>query len=223
MRDLIAQERFEIEVLDRLKSGRFLERMVFGGGTMLRLCHGLDRYSVDLDFWLLPDRDHASWFARLRDYLAHYYELSDAADKYHTLLVELKSPVYPRRLKVEMRKNIPVAATERAIAFSPHATRQVLVRALPLEAMMVSKIEAFLERKEIRDVYDLEFMVKKGVEIVATPEKAKRILAVVAALTRKDYEVKLGSLIEEEQRAYYREQNFRILIAKLQRKLSVKS
>jgi len=55
MRDLIAQERFELEVLDRLKRGRFLERLVFGGGTMLRLCHGLNRYSVDLDFWLLPD------------------------------------------------------------------------------------------------------------------------------------------------------------------------
>ena len=53
MQDLIKQEQFELEVLDRLKSGRFLDRLVFGGGTMLRLCFGLDRYSVDLDFWLL--------------------------------------------------------------------------------------------------------------------------------------------------------------------------
>ena len=53
MQDLIKQEQFELEVLDRLKSGRFLDRLAFGGGTMLRLCHGLDRYSVDLDFWLL--------------------------------------------------------------------------------------------------------------------------------------------------------------------------
>jgi hypothetical protein len=40
MQDLIKQEQFEMEVLDRLKSGRFLDRMVFGGGTMLRLCFG---------------------------------------------------------------------------------------------------------------------------------------------------------------------------------------
>ena len=54
MQDLIKQEQFELEVLDRLQSGRFLDRLVFGGSTMLRLCFGLDRYSVDLDFWLLP-------------------------------------------------------------------------------------------------------------------------------------------------------------------------
>ncbi|MEA1927363.1 MAG: nucleotidyl transferase AbiEii/AbiGii toxin family protein [Candidatus Auribacterota bacterium] len=57
MRDLIQQERFELEVLDRLKSARLLDRLVFGGGTMLRLCFGLNRYSVDLDFWLTKEID----------------------------------------------------------------------------------------------------------------------------------------------------------------------
>lgn len=56
MQNLIEQERFEIEVLDRLNSGRFLRFFIFCGGTMLRLCHGLDRYSVDLDFWMI-DQD----------------------------------------------------------------------------------------------------------------------------------------------------------------------
>jgi len=32
------QERFELEVLDRLNSGKFLTQIIFGGGTMLRLC-----------------------------------------------------------------------------------------------------------------------------------------------------------------------------------------
>ncbi len=52
MQDLIQHEQFELEVLDRLNSGRLLTNLIFGGGTMLRLCHGLDRYSVDLDFWV---------------------------------------------------------------------------------------------------------------------------------------------------------------------------
>ena len=46
-------EIFEIEVLDRMKSARMLDPLVFGGETMLRLCHDLNRYSVDLDFWFL--------------------------------------------------------------------------------------------------------------------------------------------------------------------------
>jgi hypothetical protein len=39
-------EIFEIEVLDKMNSIRALDPLVFGGGTMLRLCHELNRYSV---------------------------------------------------------------------------------------------------------------------------------------------------------------------------------
>ena len=46
-------EAFEIEVLDRLSSAKLLDPLVFGGGTMLRLCYELKRYSVDLDFWFV--------------------------------------------------------------------------------------------------------------------------------------------------------------------------
>ncbi len=50
MDTLKRHEVFEIEVLERLKSAKMLEPLVFGGGTMLRLCHEINRYSVDPDF-----------------------------------------------------------------------------------------------------------------------------------------------------------------------------
>jgi predicted nucleotidyltransferase component of viral defense system len=215
MQNLIKQEQFELEVLDRLNSGRFLSRMVFGGGTMLRLCYGLDRYSVDLDFWLLPADDYSPWFADLQHYFARFYDLRDAADKFYTLIVELKSPHYPRSLKVEMRKNVNIAATERAIAYSPFSSVQVFVQTIPLQNMMRSKIDALLQRKEIRDAYDLEFLVKKGLKADISPEKANQLLTAIDALTRHDYDVKLSSLLDADQRSYYRANNFRILKAHL--------
>lgn len=57
MQDLIKQEHFEIEVLEHLNSKRLLTNLVFTGGTMLRLCWGLARYSVDLDFWVTKSLD----------------------------------------------------------------------------------------------------------------------------------------------------------------------
>jgi len=39
-------EVFEIEVLDKMHRSRALEPLVFGGGTMLRLCHELPRYRI---------------------------------------------------------------------------------------------------------------------------------------------------------------------------------
>ncbi|MBW1698677.1 MAG: nucleotidyl transferase AbiEii/AbiGii toxin family protein [Deltaproteobacteria bacterium] len=215
MRNLIKQEQFELEVLDRLNSGRFLNRMVFGGGTMLRLCHGLDRYSVDLDFWLLPADDYSRWFADLQHYFVRFYDLRDAAEKFYTLIVELKSPDYPRSLKVEMRKNVNIAATEQAIAYSPFSSVQVFVRTIPLQDMMRSKIHALLQRKEIRDAYDLEFLVKKGLKADISPEKANQLLTAIDALTPHDYNVKLSSLLEADQRSYYRTNNFKILKAHL--------
>jgi len=211
MRDLIKQEQFELEVLDKLNSGRFLNRMVFGGGTMLRLCHGLDRYSVDLDFWLLPADDYSPWFDRLRGYFEGFYDLRDAADKFYTLILEVRSPNYPRSLKIEMRKNMEIGAVEQTIAYSPHSTIQVLLRSIPLRDMMRSKFEALLQRKEIRDAYDLEFLVKKGVKAEITPEKAKEVLRIIEDFTSLDYNVKLGSLLDADRRAYYRTSNFRIL------------
>jgi predicted nucleotidyltransferase component of viral defense system len=215
MQDLIKQEQFELEVLDRLKSGRFLDRMVFGGGTMLRLCFGLDRYSVDLDFWLLETDDYTAWFSELQQFLGRFYEIRDAADKFNTLLVELKSPDYPRSLKLEMRKEVKIAGTERAIAYSRFSSVQVYVRTIPLKDMMTSKIDAFLQRKEIRDAYDLEFLVKKGLKVDIAIEKADQIRAAIDNLTRQDYNVKLSSLLEAEQRAHYRQNNFMILKAHL--------
>jgi predicted nucleotidyltransferase component of viral defense system len=216
MRDLIKQEQFELEVLDRLQSGRFLDRLVFGGGTMLRLCYGLDRYSIDLDFWLLnknmeKDFDHTAWFAGLRQFLTRHYEIRDAVEKFHTLLIELKSPDYPRSLKLEMRKGMKVTKTDRAIAYSRHSSVQVYVRTIPLPEVMTSKIDAFLQRKEIRDAYDLEFLVKKGAPADIPREKRDQILTAITGLTRQDYNVKLCSLLEADQRPYYRQNNFRIL------------
>lgn len=213
MQDLIKQEQFELAVLDRLNSGRFLEKLIFGGGTMLRLCFGLDRFSVDLDFWLRKAGKDEKLFADLQGYLSRFYTIRDAADKYYTLLIELKSSEYPRSLKLEIRKDVGKVRTEQAIAFSKYTTTQVFIRVISLPDMMTSKINAFLDRKEIRDAYDLEFLVKRGVSLEASAERLVRICEIIDALPKQDYTVKLSSILEAEQRQYYRRENFKILKA----------
>jgi predicted nucleotidyltransferase component of viral defense system len=59
-------ENFEIEVLEKLKNARLLDSLVFGGGTMLRLCHELKRYSVDLDFWRIKDTAETILFDKIK-------------------------------------------------------------------------------------------------------------------------------------------------------------
>lgn len=216
MQNLIDQERFELEVLDRLNTARFLRHLIFYGGTMLRLCHGLDRFSVDLDFRMVEPAREKTIFQELRTFLSGLYSVRDAAEKFHTLVFEFRSPDYPRSLKIEIRKGSERLETEQAIAYSPHSTRQVLVQAVTLREMMSLKTTALLDRGEIRDAYDMEFLVKRGIGLAADKMLLDKLLRGINSFTKIDYSVKLGSLLDSEHRAYYREHNFRILKAAIQ-------
>lgn len=75
-------ELFQIEVLEKLKSQNFLQALVFGGGTMLRLRHDLDRYSVDLDFWFIKEISPENYFEKLKGFLQIEHELTGARSNF---------------------------------------------------------------------------------------------------------------------------------------------
>jgi predicted nucleotidyltransferase component of viral defense system len=216
VRDLILHEQFELEILSRMQSGRLLDALVFTGGTMLRLCHGLERYSVDLDFRAPKNGMDWTRYARsLKEHLSRDYRVVDAANKRYSIVVELKSPAYPRSLKIEIRKDVSAVKTEMNIAYSPASTIQVIVKTVALDEMMKMKIEAFLNRKEIRDAYDLEFLIKRGIKFGADAKTAGRLLTGVEELGKKDFSVKLGALLPADLRKYYRQNGFKILRTEL--------
>lgn len=220
MDDLIRHELFELEVLDRLKRDGLLERLIFGGGTMLRLCHDMPRYSVDLDFWLRPGTRADAYARRLQRALAQAFELTDSKQKFFTLLFECRSPGYPRRLKLEIRRRTPTCDTEEKIAFSPHGTTQVLVTGMTLAQMLRNKVAALLDRQEIRDAFDLEFLLRRGVALEASAEQLRRMAQVLQRFRPQDYRVTLGSLLEPPDRAYYQIHRFAYLTERIQAKLT---
>ena len=65
--DILRQhEEFEIEVLEKMNSARLPDPLVFDGGSMLRLCHERNRYSVDLDFWFVKKIMPQEYFDKIR-------------------------------------------------------------------------------------------------------------------------------------------------------------
>ena len=215
--DILSQhEVFEIEVLDRMKSARVLEPLVFGGGSMLRLCHDLNRYSVVLDFWFLKNLSQEAFFNNIRRTFEEKYEITDAEIKHFTLLFELRSTSYPRRLKIEIRREVKKWDCQEKIAFSRFSTRQVLVKAHTLEQTMKNKTEAFLDRGEIRDCFDIEFLLRRGVEL---PEGVKGLShefqKKLARFKDTDFKVTLGSILESDIRDYHIANRFSYLKEKL--------
>ena len=222
MNDLIQQEIFEMEVLAWLKNKGFLRNMIFGGGTMLRLCYNLKRYSVDLDFWTYRINKINQFFINLKDSLEMDYDLADAQNKYYTLLFEIKKAPYPRKLKIEIRKENKESDFRETIAYSPYSNQQVLLKSFTLGQMMKNKISAFLDRKEIRDVFDIEFLTRKGVNVSENYEELKKIREIIKGFEKRDYYVTLGSLLADDIREYYKKDNFTYLLGIIDERLSYK-
>ena len=214
-------EAFEIEVLDAMNSARMLEPLVFGGGTMLRLCHELNRYSADLDFWFIKKVPQRKYFADLRKALEEEYEITDSEIKRYIILLELRSAEYPKRLKIEIRREPTECEYRNKIAFSKSGTRQVLVRAHTLEQTIKNKIKAFLHRGEIRDCFDIEFLIRRGIDLpVDSGREAERLKKKIEAFKDKDFSVKLGSILDKDMRSYYIENRFSLLEGKLNSMIS---
>ena len=220
--DIFSQhEVFEIEVLDRMNSSKLLEPLVFGGGTMLRLCHELGRYSVDLDFWFIKKTPQQKYFDRILKALGKSYEITDAEIKYYTLLIELRSSEFPKRLKIEIRKELKDCDYQEKIAFSKSSTKQVLLKAHTLEQTIKNKIQAFLDREEIRDCFDIEFLLRRGIDLpVEDREKCVELQKKIVHFKEVDFKVKLGSILEKDIRDYYVENRFSFLEEKLTAMLS---
>lgn len=215
MKRLQEQENFEIELLEFMKNQGMLRQLIFGGGTMLRLCHELNRFSLDLDFWCFGVKDFEIFFTDLKKILAKKFELRDAANKLNTILFEIRNQPGQGLLKIEIRKNMQATDYEEQIAFSRYSNKQVLLKVFTLKQMAKNKISALIGRKEIRDAFDLEFILKKGIIPDIQPQGAKKIREIISGFTARDYKVALGSLLEQSQRAYYTGNNFIYLVDKL--------
>ena len=78
------------------------------------------------------------------------------------------------------------------------------------------KIEAFLDRGEIRDCFDIEFLLRRGVELpVLAGRQSIEFRKKLASFKDRDFKVKLGSILENDTRNYYSAQRFRFLEEKL--------
>ena len=65
--------------------------------------------SIDLDFHLSRDRDYKKDFAILKEaFIKEGFEITDQHEKHFTYILELRSKNYPRRLKIEIKKQICV-------------------------------------------------------------------------------------------------------------------
>lgn len=173
-------------ILAGLYAGGFFESAAFYGGTCLRIFHGLQRFSEDMDFSLLaPDEnfDFSKYFQPIVDAFALVGReveitkkdkksfgkvesafLKDNTDVYDVTFQTEKSI----KIKIEVDTCPPLNfTTEQKLLLQPHS---FMTRCFTLPDLFSGKMHALVyrawkNRVKGRDWYDFEWYVRNGVAL----------------------------------------------------------
>jgi nucleotidyltransferase AbiEii toxin of type IV toxin-antitoxin system len=95
--------------------------------------------------------------------------------------------------------------------FGQRVPYRFLINTISLNHMMSNKIEALLSRREIRDTFDIEFLIRQGISLPTESDIRSKVMSAVQSFSKKDFRVKLGSILPVDTRAYYKDAGFVIL------------
>ena len=173
-------------ILAGLYAGGFFESAAFYGGTCLRIFHGLQRFSEDMNFSLLArdeNFDFSKYFQPIVDAFALVGReveitkkdkksfgkvesafLKDNTDVYDVTFQTEKSI----KIKIEVDTNPPLNfTTEQKLLLQPHS---FMTRCFTLPDLFAGKMHALAyrawkNRVKGRDWYDFEWYVRNGVAL----------------------------------------------------------
>ena len=172
--------------LSGLAKGGFFDKAAFYGGTCLRIFHGLNRFSEDMDFSLLestPDFDFRPYFDCIEEEFAAAGQKVDITLKKKTKITPIQSAFLKSdtalfnlslergrviNIKLEVDTTPPLDfATEDKLLLLP---RSFYVRCFTLPCLFAGKMHALLfrawkNRVKGRDWYDFEWYVRKGIAL----------------------------------------------------------
>lgn len=172
--------------LAALQRAGFFEKAAFYGGTCLRIFHGLNRFSEDMDFSLMQndiDFNLENYFEAIekefssvgrnisidRKIKKRYTHIESAFLKDNTDIVNIKFQTEPSvKIKIEVDKLPPLKFnTEYKLLLLPYS---FMTRCFTLPGLFAGKMHALLFRKwknrlKGRDWYDFEWYVRNNIPL----------------------------------------------------------
>jgi predicted nucleotidyltransferase component of viral defense system len=163
--EFVVREFWELAVLKVLLGTGVGNRLVFKGGTALRLAYGSPRFSDYLDFSITRVVRYREFTSAVQQVVRRYPELAltDLAEKRQTLLAEFRvsDSAIERNVRqvVEVSRRSPGALEkELRLLSSPCSPLRVLALVATPEAIWREKLAALKSRKAPRDLFDLWFL-----------------------------------------------------------------
>ncbi|MBI9038757.1 MAG: nucleotidyl transferase AbiEii/AbiGii toxin family protein [Bacteroidales bacterium] len=198
----LIREYLQFMMLNHLSNSKFAKYLCFIGGTNLRLIHGIDRFSEDLDF----DNKNMNKvkFINMTDSLLRHLQnnglkvIADDKLKDDQLMSYRRNLVFPQFLYNiglspfrDAKFLIKIESQNQGVEYKPenilmNGCGYVFNFPVPSNDVLCSmKISALLSRKKGRDFYDVMFLLSKTqpnydfLKVrtgISTPNKLKEIL-----------------------------------------------
>jgi len=150
--------------------------LVFKGGTALQKAYGLNRFSLDLDFTAIEELPEGMHEAIAKDIsLFGFPAEGSLEEKYESASIKLriKGPLYKGsersicviRLEISLRERVILPPDAREIVPVYYDLQPYLIKVMRSEEILAEKIRAILTRTRAKDVYDLWFLLRRGVRM----------------------------------------------------------
>ena len=179
LRKYIIKEYIQLLILDYLSSTAFIKKIVFIGGTNLRLVKGIDRFSEDLDFDCkdLSDKEFIKMTDDIITFLQRYGFGVEARDRPNDKLEAFRRSIYFPGFLFELglsaylneRFLIKIESQDQKIDY-PKKLATVsgcgfyFKFTVPIDQVLCAmKISALLSRQKGRDFYDVMFLMDQTV------------------------------------------------------------
>ena len=166
----IFREYLQISFLSKLYAFSVSEKIFFKGGTALHLIYKMPRFSEDLDFTVeLKEKKFLSFIFRVFDSLSkeeeiNFKERKTIAGKRFLLTASPSVLPYKTFVNLDFSFREKVLAPQKSIIETDYPVLFTSwVYHLSEEEIFAEKIRAILTRKKGRDIYDLWFLINRGV------------------------------------------------------------
>lgn len=180
----------------------------FKGGTAAHFFYGLPRFSVDLDFDLLPEAQEDIVFSMMEDILKEFGTIREKHKKLHTLFFMLSYDDRAQNIKVEANRRSFGSRYE----LKPYLGISMLV--MVKEDMVAHKLAAMIERGKTanRDIFDVWFFLKNNWPVnrdivetrteMAFKEYLEKCVKFIESASHRGILHGMGELLDEKQKAW---------------------
>jgi len=178
-RDQILREEAEMDILLEFSKNKLSAKMLFYGGTALRLVYSSPRFSEDIDLLVIKK----TGFTEFTDFIKNLVEkhdnwtLKDIKNKRQTMfaliVVSDKKLKHNFSIKIEAHKFglESKIKTELSLIKSPMSIAEPLLLVPRIEELKKQKELALINRKKGRDIFDLWYIAKVLRENFILPKK----------------------------------------------------